>query len=63
MQMLGKLGGKTKLVFYIFCPLPPPPLFKKRSRATAIILAIAVALELYAVLFCLAFSTAEFIIM
>jgi len=22
MQMLGKLGGKTKLIFYIFCPPP-----------------------------------------
>jgi len=32
MQILGKFGGKTKLIIYIFCP--PPPLFKKRSRAT-----------------------------
>jgi len=30
-QMLGKFGDKTNLTFYIFCP---PPLFKKRSRAT-----------------------------
>jgi len=30
MQMLGKFGGETKLIFYIFCPPP----FKKRSRAT-----------------------------
>jgi len=29
--MLGKFLEKTKLLFYIFSPLPP---FKKRSHAT-----------------------------
>jgi len=32
MQMLGKFGGNTKLMFYIFLPL----LFKIRSRVTAL---------------------------
>jgi len=31
MQMLGKFLKNTKFIFYIFCP---PPLLKKRSRAT-----------------------------
>jgi len=29
---IWQIWGKTKLIFSIFCP---PPLFKKRSRATA----------------------------
>jgi len=32
MQMLGKYLENTKFIFYIFNL--PPPLFKKRSRAT-----------------------------
>jgi len=47
MQKLGKFWEKTKLIFYIFCP--PPPLFKKRFRATGGLLCRSQRLAIFTV--------------